>query len=64
MTMLYTAELNMAETIGPNNIADFLKRSAWVVCSTYHTILKAYSGALIIGQDMLFDILFFADQTF
>ncbi len=30
-------------------------------CSTYHTVLKASSGAAIFGQDMLFDITFIAD---
>jgi hypothetical protein len=29
--------------------------------TTYHTVLKASSGAAIFGQDMLFDIPFIAD---
>ncbi len=34
---------------------------AWVICSTYHTVLKASQGAAIFGLDMLFDIPFLAD---
>jgi hypothetical protein len=39
----------------------FLSDAAWVICSTYHTVLKASPGAAIFGQDMLFDIPFIAD---
>ncbi len=39
----------------------FLSDAAWVVCSTYHTVLKASPGAAIFGQDMLFDIPSIAD---
>ncbi len=35
--------------------------AAWAVCSTYRTVLKAFPGAAIFGQDMLFDIPFIAD---
>ena len=31
------------------------------ICSTYHTVLRASSGAAIFGWDMLFDIPFLAD---
>jgi hypothetical protein len=59
--MLRTSELNMAKTVKPSNIDIFLSDAAWAVCSTYHTMLKAFPGAAIFGQDMLFDILFIAD---
>ena len=61
MTMLCTAELDMAETVVPSNISDFLTDAAWVICSTYHTVLKAYPGAANFGWDMLFNIPFLAD---
>jgi hypothetical protein len=51
----------MAETVKPSDIDVFLSDAAWVVCFTYHTVLKASPGAAIIGQDMLFDIPFIAD---
>ncbi len=35
--------------------------AAWVVWSTYHTVIKASPGAAIFGQGMLFDIPFIAD---
>ncbi len=38
-----------------------LDNTAWAICSTYHTVLKASPGAAILGRDMLFDITFVAD---
>ena len=61
MSMLRTAELDMAETVVPNDIRDFLTDAAWAICSTYHTVLKASPGAAIFSRDMLFDIPFVAD---
>jgi hypothetical protein len=51
----------MAETVKPSDIDVFLSDAAWAIHSTHHTVLKAYPGAAIFGQDMLFDILFIAD---
>jgi hypothetical protein len=61
--MLRTSELNMVKTVKPSDIDVFLSDAAWVVCSTYHTVLKlkASPGTAIFGQDMLFDISFIAD---
>ncbi len=59
--MLRTSKLNMAETITPNDINVFLDNAAWAICSTYHTVLKASSGAAIFGRDMIFDIPFIAN---
>jgi hypothetical protein len=58
--MLCTAEINMAESVTPNDVYVFLDNAAWAICSTYHTVLKASSGAAIFGRDMLFDIPFVA----
>jgi hypothetical protein len=59
--MLRTSELDMAETITPDNVDVFLDNTAWAIHSTYHTVLKASPGAAIFGGDMLFDIPFIAD---
>jgi hypothetical protein len=59
--MLRTSELDMAKMVKPSDIDIFLSDAAWAVCSTYHTVLKASSGAVIFGRDMLFDIPFIAD---
>ncbi len=59
--MLCTSELNMAKTVKPSDIDIFLSDAAWVILSTYHTVLKASPGAAIFGWDMLFDIHFIAD---
>jgi hypothetical protein len=59
--MLHTAELDMAKLVNASDIDIFLADTAWAIHSTHHTILKASPGAVIFGQDMLFDILFIAD---
>jgi hypothetical protein len=58
--MLCTAELDMADSVTPNDIDVFLDNVAWAISSTYHTVLKASPGAAIFGCNMLFDILFVA----
>jgi hypothetical protein len=59
--MLRTSELDMAKTVKASDIDVFLSDAAWVLCSIYHTVLKAFPGAAIFGQDMLFGIPFIAD---
>ncbi len=59
--MLRTAELDMADSVTPNDVNVFLDNAAWAIHSTYHTVLEASPGAAIFGWDMLFDILFVAD---
>ena len=59
--MMRTAELDMANSVAPSDVADFLTNAAWAIRSTYHTVLKASPGAAIFGRDMLFDIPFLAD---
>ena len=61
MTMLRTAEIDMAASVAPSDIATFLTNAAWAIRSTYHTVLKASPGAAIFGRDMLFDIPYIAD---
>ncbi len=56
MTMLHTAELDMAYTVSDSDIADFLTNAAWAIRSTYHTVLKTSPGAAIFGRNMLFDV--------
>jgi len=60
-SMLRTSEIDMAETLTPADVSDFLDNAAWAIRSTYHTVLKASPGAAIFGRDMLFDIPFIAD---
>ena len=62
MGMLRTAEIDMADTVSASDIADFLTNAAWAICSTYHMVLKASSGAAIFGRDMLFGIPFIKRQ--
>jgi hypothetical protein len=59
--MLCTAEFDIADSVTPNDVVVFLDNTAWAICSTYHTVLKASPGAVIFGCDMLFDIPFLAD---
>jgi hypothetical protein len=51
----------MADTVVTSDIDVFLTDAAWAIHSTYHTVLKASTGAAIFGWDMLFDIPFLAD---
>jgi hypothetical protein len=59
--MLHTVELDMADSVPPDDIDAFLDNAAWAICSTYHTVLKASPGRATFGQVMLFDIPFVAD---
>ena len=61
MTMLRTAEIDMANSVAPSDIAIFLTNAAWAIRSTYHTVLKASPGTAIFGRDMLFNIPYIAD---
>jgi len=61
MAMLRTSELDMAPSVDTSDIDTFLTNVAWVIHSTYHTVLKASPGAAIFGWDMLVDIPFLAD---
>ncbi len=59
--MQCTAELDMADSVTPDDVNVFLDNAAWAIRSTYHTVLKASPGAAIFGQDMLFNIPIVAD---
>ena len=59
--MLCTAELDMADSVTPDDVNVLLDNVAWAIHSTYNTVLKASPGAAIFGRDMLFDVLFVAD---
>jgi hypothetical protein len=45
--MLRTAELDMADSVTPDDVDVFLDNAAWAIRSTYHTVLKASLGAAI-----------------
>jgi hypothetical protein len=59
--MLCTDELDMAESVTPDDVNVILDNAAWAICSTYHTVLKASPGMAIFGHDMLFDISYIAN---
>jgi hypothetical protein len=61
MNMIRTSELDMADSVAPDDIDAVLTNAAWAIRSTYHTVLKASPGAAIFGRDMLFAIPFIAD---
>jgi hypothetical protein len=56
-----TAEINMEDSVTPDDVDVFLNNAAWAICSTYHTVLKASPGAAIFERDMLFDKHFIAN---
>jgi hypothetical protein len=45
--MLCTAEIDMADSVTPNDVNVFLVNTAWASHSTYHTVLKASPVAAI-----------------
>jgi hypothetical protein len=47
--MLCTAEIDIANSVSPNDVDVFLDNAAWAVRSTYHTVLKPSPGAAIFG---------------
>jgi hypothetical protein len=47
--MLHTAELYMADSVTPDDVNVFLDNAAWAIHSTYHTVLKASTGAASDG---------------
>jgi hypothetical protein len=59
--MLHTDELDMANSVTPDDVDVFLDDAAWAIRSTYHTVLTASPGAAIFRRGMLFDIPFVAD---
>jgi len=59
--MMRTSGLDMADTVTPDDVDQFLTDAAWAIRSTYHTVLKSTPGAAIFGRDMLFDIPYLAD---
>jgi hypothetical protein len=61
--MLRTAEIDMADSVIPNDVNVFLDNAAWAIRSTYHTVLNASPGTAILGWDMLFAIPFIADRN-
>ena len=55
------SEIDMAESVEPDDIDTFIGNAAWAICSTYHTVLKALPGAAMFGSDKLFEVPFIAD---
>ena len=58
--VMRTTSLDISSTITDSMIPDFVINVAWVIHSTYHTILKSTSGATIFGRDVLFGIPYIA----
>jgi hypothetical protein len=48
--MLRTAELDMADSVTPDDVDVFLDNAAWAICSAYHTVLKASPGAPFLDK--------------
>ncbi len=59
--MIRTDEIDIANSVTPNDVDVFLDIATWAIHSTYRMVLKASPGAAIFGRDMLFDIPFVAD---
>jgi hypothetical protein len=51
--MLHTAELDMADSVTPDDVDVFLDNAAWAICSTYHTVLHSLSAKSILAGEKL-----------
>ncbi len=49
--MLRKAEINMAESVTPDDVDVFFDRVVWAICSTYHTVLNINSLSAMDGHD-------------
>ena len=61
--MLCTSELDMADSVNPEDVEDFLNNAVWALCSTHHTVLNSSPESAIFGRDMMFNIPYVADLT-
>ena len=61
--MLRTAELDMADSVKPEHVEEFINNAAWALRSTHHTVLKTSPGAAIFGRDMMFNIPMISDWS-
>ena len=48
MGMLCTAEIDMNDKVSEKQISDLIPDHSWVICSTYHAVLKASPEAAIL----------------
>ena len=44
--MLRTSEIDMANSVSPNDVDVFVDNAAWAIRSTYHTVLKAWCSCI------------------
>ena len=61
--MLRTSNLDMQETCTSKMIGNFIANFGWDIHSTNPTVLPTTPGAVIFGQDMLFDLPYIADWS-
>ena len=55
-SMLCTSEIDMADSVDPDNVDNLVSDVSWAICSTHHTVLKCSPGAAVFGHAMLFDM--------
>jgi transposase InsO family protein len=48
--MLLPTEIEMADSVTPDDIDVSLDNAAWAICSTYHIVLKASPGAAFLDK--------------
>ena len=57
------SELDMTDSVSPEDVEDFLDNSSSALRSTRHSVLNSSPGAAIFGRDMMFNIPYLADWT-
>jgi hypothetical protein len=51
--MLHSAEIDMADSVTPDDNNVFFDNAAWAYCSTYYTVLNSLSAKSILAGEKL-----------
>jgi hypothetical protein len=51
--MLCTSEIDMADSVFPDNLDVFLDNAAWAICSTYHKELNSLTANSVLARTKL-----------
>jgi hypothetical protein len=52
--MLFTAELDMADSVTLADIDVILDNAAWAICSTYHVVLNSLTAkSVLVGEKLV-----------
>ena len=62
-SMLHISEIDIADSVDPDGIDNFVSNEFWAIHSTYNIVLEASLGAAIFSREIFIDIPFLAYHT-